>query len=71
MSIVRSGNGTHDTTVAVAEAARQGAVAGASQSAVRAAEITFYRAAIVSAQANGVNDAQFRTALRELGTGGA
>jgi hypothetical protein len=51
MSIVKSGNSAHDATCVVAEATRQVAVAGANRAAVLAAEITFYRAVVASANA--------------------
>jgi hypothetical protein len=70
MSIVKSGNFAHDATCVVAEATRQVAVAGANRAAVLAAEITFYRAVVASANANGVSATQAQTALRELGVGG-
>lgn len=72
MSVVRSGRSAHDTAVAIAESTRQSAVGAAavSQATVRTAEIAFYRAARVSAEARGLSAAQFITALQELGTGG-
>jgi hypothetical protein len=74
MSIVKSGNFSHDSACAVAEGSRQVSVAaaGSSQSAVRTAEIAFHRAVIASAKANGMPIPTTSIfALRELGTGGA
>lgn len=71
MSTSNSGNKTHDDTVRTAEGARQVAVAGATQATVKAAEITFYRAAKASALANGASPSNFTRALLDLGTGGA
>ena len=72
MSVIKSGNKTHDDTCVLAEGARQQAVgvAGVSQATVRTAEIAFYRALMASAVANGLPSAQFGAALRDLGTGG-
>lgn len=73
MPIFKTGNAVHDAVVVAAEATRQVAVsaAGNSQSAVRAAEISFYRTALASAKANGLPTANFIEALQELGTGGS
>jgi hypothetical protein len=72
MSVVRSGNTTHDKTCADAERKRQSAIAGASQAAVRSAEVSYYQTCRASALANGVSPSQFNDALRELqGTVGA
>jgi hypothetical protein len=68
----------HNTPVAAfntaansAEAARQVAVSGASgasaQATVRSAEITYYRACLNAAVANGIGAASFSMALRSLG----
>ena len=72
MGLVRTGNFSHDTAVAVSEGVRQAAIApGATQATARAADIAHYRAALASAKANnGVNAYQFIIALQELGTGG-
>ena len=72
MSIIQSGNRTHDTTCLIAEGVRQVAVAAAAgnQATAAAAEIVFYRACRASAMANGIQEGQFSTALKELGTGG-
>ena len=70
MSTSNSGNKNHDATVNVAESVRQSAAAGASQATIKTAEITFYRAALASAIANGIQPGVFISALRELGTGG-
>lgn len=71
MSVSKTANQTHDNTVNAAEGARQVAAApGMTQAAVKAAEITFYRAAKASALANGAGPAVFIRALQQLGTGG-
>jgi hypothetical protein len=71
MSISKSGNKSHDDTVNTAEGVRQIAVAAAAtQAAVNSAEVTFYRAALASAKANGIGIEPFVSALRSLGTGG-
>src|SRR5262249_13548750 len=70
MSVVQSGHQIHDRTCLVAEGTRQTAVAaaGASQSAIRTAEITFHRAVVASALANNLPvPTTALTALRELG----
>jgi hypothetical protein len=70
MSTLKTGNSAHDAAVNLAEGARQVAVASAaSQAAVRAAEITFYRAVVASCRANnnGSGIEQPLNALRELG----
>jgi hypothetical protein len=72
MSISKSGNRSHDDLVNSLEETRQTAVAAAStQAAVNAAEITFYRATLASAKANGVEIEPIVAALKQLGTGGA
>jgi hypothetical protein len=70
--IVQHPNKTHEATCIAAEGTRQQEVAAAAgnQSAVRTAEIKFYRALVASAVANGQPSAQFSIALRDLGTGG-
>jgi hypothetical protein len=79
MSIIVSNNKTHQTTVNLAESTRQVAVtaavaagggSAAVQAAIKTAEIAFYRAAVASCVANGVESEIFRTALLHLGTGG-
>jgi hypothetical protein len=71
LSISKSGHFVHDQTVNLAEGARQVAVAAAStQAAVNAAEITFHRAALASAKANGIGIEPIVSALKSLGTGG-
>jgi len=62
-------NRGHQAAVLIAESIRQGV--NGSQVNLKAAEITFYRAARASAIANGVSPAPFISALMELGTGGA
>jgi hypothetical protein len=71
MSATKTGNVTHDTNCQIAESTRQVAVAAAStQSAVRSAEIAYYRTCKASALANGIQPTQFISALYELGQGG-
>ncbi len=71
MSVIYSENAAHRAAILAAEQARQAAcVPGAGQATLRAADITFARAALASCLANGVSPAQFVTALRELGTNG-
>jgi hypothetical protein len=71
MSLVQTGNFTHDMTVRAAEGVRQAAVAGAAgnQATARAADIVHYRACLASAIANKCATDVFVSALREL-TGG-
>jgi hypothetical protein len=71
MSLVQTGNFTHDMTVAAAEGVRQAAIAVAAgnQATVRTADIVHYRACLASAIANKCATSVFVTALREL-TGG-
>ena len=67
MSQSNSGNKTHDAAVSVAECTRQAAVTPTTaQISVIAAEVTFYRACLASAIANGTNGQQYETALKEL-----
>ncbi len=70
MSVSQSGNRVHDVAVAVAESTRQTAIKGATQLAVKTAEITFYQTCLASAIANGINPKQYSEALKELGTNG-
>jgi hypothetical protein len=72
MSISKSGNRSHDDLVNSLEGTRQIAVAAATtQAAVNSAEITFYRAALASAMANGIGIEPIVAALKQLGTCGA
>ena len=72
MSIIQSGNRTHDATCLLAEGTMQVAVAAAAgnQASMNAATIAYFRTLRSSAIANGVGAEQFSSALRELGTGG-
>ena len=70
MPSVKTGIVAHDAACAVAESIRQSAVAGASQAAVKAAEIICYRAIISSCRAQGLPFSNFMAALRDLGTDG-
>jgi hypothetical protein len=68
MSVIYSENSTHRTNIANAERARQAAVVpGASQSAVTAAELSFYRTVLTSALQNNCDASTFTTALKALG----
>jgi len=74
---VKTGNIAHDSACYLAESARQGAVAGATQNAagqvtVNNAEIAYARAVIASCKANlnGAGAETFQSLLRALGTGG-
>ena len=63
-------NFAHEATVALNEGVRQTAVSPTGTQAVaRTAEITFNRACLASAIANGCGVGQFLSALRELGVG--
>lgn len=68
---IQTGNATHDATCQTAEMTRQVAVkaAGNSQSAVTAAEITYYKAVRDSALANGLTAelGAFNTVIVQLG----
>jgi hypothetical protein len=69
---MRSGVPAHDAACNLAEGARQVAVAAAAtQAAVRAAEITYYRAVVASCRTNNSSSGieQPLQALRELGPG--
>jgi hypothetical protein len=61
---------THRSTVATAEMVRQVAIASASSSATKTAELAFFRTARASAISNGQSPHQFIMALQEMGTGG-
>ena len=86
MSIIQTGNRTHDTTCNTAEMTRQVAdnkaratflAAGggptaqpAYDAALKTNSITYYRALVASCVANGLSSSDFEQALRDLGTGG-
>jgi hypothetical protein len=70
MSNALSGVKAHDDAIAKAEGIRQTAVVGATQAAVMSADVTFYKAVVVSALANGVSPAAAMQALKELGQTG-
>lgn len=66
-SVTKSGNATHDAACLAALTTLQGAVPGASsQAAVNALYITYYKACLASAVANGCGTETFRAALRSL-----
>lgn len=67
MSIVFNEQATHRASLLAAEVTHQGAVTGASQAAVKAADVAFLKTAAKSAISSGVSPAQFMTGLRELG----
>jgi hypothetical protein len=73
MSVIHSENATHRSNLASYEATRQVAVAAAAgnASAIKTAEVSYFRSARASAIANACSPSQFTDALRELGTGGA
>lgn len=78
MSIIQSGNRAHDTTADAAEMARQqadnaaratfrgGGTQAAYDAALKANTITYFRAVIASAVANGINAEIFRQGLWEV-----
>jgi hypothetical protein len=68
MSVIFSEVAAHRLNCVAAEITRQAAVKGATQAAIKSAEITFYQTCRASAIANNVSPAQFETALQELGT---
>jgi hypothetical protein len=86
MSIIRSGNRTHDTTANTAEMTRQvsddkarqthlaagggPAAQPAYDAALKTNAIVYYRAVVASCLANGLSSSNFEDALRNLGTGG-
>jgi hypothetical protein len=67
--ISKTGNATHDATVASSESTRQSAVnaAGVSQATATAATVTFYRACLASKIANGLDCGNELIALKNLG----
>ena len=67
MSVIQSENSGHRATCLTAEVTRQVAVAGASQSAVKTADLAFLKTAAKSAISSGLSPAQFLIGLRELG----
>lgn len=67
MSTSKSGNKAYDDSVATAEAARQIAVAGATQASVNSAEMTFARAGLKAALANGCSPSCWTMLLKHLG----
>ena len=70
MSQVKTGNTSHDNTVATSEGSLQTMLAGASQSSIRTSEINHYRTCLRSAIANGCGVEPFMSALRSLGVTG-
>jgi hypothetical protein len=71
MSVIKSGNNSHDAACVSAELARQNAMATATTTAqIAAVDIAFYRAVIASCKLNGLPYSNFQHALWCLGTGG-
>ena len=68
MSIIKTGNKTHDDNLLGYEQVRQAAVevAAVTPAAVKSATISYYRSCITSAKTNSLQYTQFSTALREL-----
>jgi hypothetical protein len=65
----KTGNVTHDSTVATAESVRQSAVAAATtQAAAHLADVAYHTAVVASGLLNGVSVEASRTALRSLTT---
>jgi hypothetical protein len=66
----KSGNASFDSAMTTAEGVRQAAcnAAGASQSTVNSATITFYSTAVTNAVANGLDAGPFIFALKTLGS---
>ena len=73
MSIVYSENSTHRQNLLNAEIARVAAYAAAAgnQASIKATDIVYARAALVSAKANNCSASQWQDMLRELGVTGA
>lgn len=80
MPVITSDHKAHAATCNTAEMNRQAGVAvaiaagggsAAVASAIKTAEIAFYRSVIVSAVSNGLPSSNFNQALRDLGTGGS
>lgn len=69
MGFGKSGKVPHDTEIERVESVRQSAagVAGVSQATVKTAEIAYYRAALASARANGIDQGGCIHALWVLG----
>jgi hypothetical protein len=69
MSSIQHDNKIHQAACGIAESNRQAVVnaAGTSAAAVKAAEVAFYRAVIVSCKANGLPYNEFNFALKTLG----
>jgi hypothetical protein len=71
MSNAATGIKSHDDAVLRAENTRQAVTAAAStQAAVISADVTFHRAVVKSALANGVSPAASMSALKHLGVTG-
>lgn len=67
-SLYSENRGHRDALLAAATTYQSVAVSGASQPTVKAASIAFYRAAWLSAVANGCSPSVFTEALRGLGS---
>jgi hypothetical protein len=68
MSIIKTGNATHDANLLAYEQTRQAAVevAGVTSAQIKTAHLAYYRSCIASAKTNGLQFTQFSTALQEL-----
>jgi len=62
-----SEHATHNANILAAETTRQGAEAGASAAAIKAAELVYYRTLLASCVKNGLSTSFAMTAPRELG----
>jgi hypothetical protein len=69
MSVIQHENKIHEKACSIAESNRQAVVnaAGSSAAAVKAADVAFYRAVIVSCKANNLPFNEFNFALWTLG----
>jgi hypothetical protein len=69
MAVIYSENATHRAALLAAEQTRQAAITAAAgnATAIKNAELAFYRNALSSALANSCGPSQFTTALKELG----
>jgi hypothetical protein len=70
MSNALTGIKGHDDTILRAENVRQSVAAGSSQATYVSSDVTFHRAVVKSALANGVSPAASMQALKELGQTG-
>jgi hypothetical protein len=68
VSIIQTGNRTHDATCATAEMVRQVADSqpGATQASLNANSVTYFRAVIASCVTNGLDAGTYREGLHRL-----